>query len=75
MVIRISMRRFKSSGEILVLSGPDGQGSNRSVRGIGSEPRLGTEEIVATNEVRFAFVQVGLLGSGMWVSFQAMCTG
>jgi hypothetical protein len=51
MVIRISMLRFKSSGEIQVLSDLDELELSLSARGIGSEPKLGPEEIAVTDEV------------------------
>ncbi len=44
------MLRFRSSGEILVLSGPDEQGLNLSGRETGSALRAETEEIAATDD-------------------------
>jgi len=75
MDILTSMGRSKSSEETPVLSGREERESNQSVREIGSEPRLGTEGIAVTSEFRYRGAQVGLLGSGKCLSFQAMCTG
>jgi hypothetical protein len=43
------MLRFKSSGNILVLSGPDEQGLNPNGRETGSVLRAEMEEIAATD--------------------------
>ena len=50
MVIRISILRFRSSGEIPVLSGLDEQGLSLSGRETGSALRAKMEEIAATND-------------------------
>jgi hypothetical protein len=44
------MLRFKSSGEILVLSGPDEQELNLNGRETGSALRAEMEEIAATDD-------------------------
>jgi hypothetical protein len=50
MVIQISMLRFKSSGDILLLSGPDEQGLNPNGSETGSAPRVEMEEIADTDD-------------------------
>ena len=50
MAILTSMGKSKSSEEIPVLSGQEERESNLSVREIGSEPKLGTEEIAVTSD-------------------------
>jgi hypothetical protein len=50
MAIQISMLKFKSSGEMLVLSGSDEQGLNSNGRETGSALTAKMEEIAATDD-------------------------